>query len=44
MDGINICGMILDPVDTSGLSVANVGNVVDMAFDGILEISRCRTN
>ena len=44
MDGISICGMILDPVDTGGLGVANVGNVVDMAFDRILEISRYCTS
>lgn len=36
--------MILDPVDTSGLGVANVGNVVDMAFHMILEISRYCTS
>lgn len=32
-----MCGMILDPVDTSRLGVANVGDVVNMAFDRISE-------
>lgn len=39
MDGIKTRGILLDPVDTSRLGVAIVGNVVNMAFDRISEIS-----
>ena len=35
-----MCGIILDPVDTGRLRIANVGNVVNMAFEMISEINR----
>lgn len=42
MHGINICGIILDPVDTSRVGEADEGNVVKMAFDRTSELSLYR--
>ena len=33
-----MCGEFLRPIDPSGLSVTNVGHIVDMAFDGSAQL------